>query len=736
MSIDDPLGKIWPPRLVKPYEDAIERETNWLDPRVSRRLREALGPTVRRTFYFWNQRARKAGIPLPRLLRNLVAISTADELDRIRITLRWVSHFPEDPSHNFVKKLLNEIPKRGSAIGVVETLVFAKEKLTLREIHDAGLASPRKIPKLLNAPPGHIQIDLPGTLVGFARAFPRWVKQKQALIAAYERGNYKKLSRGQFARLSPNAKQAITKDPELRKKFLLIEVVEHLQKEVRNEIQKRKTQELKKFESKLRNAKPPMIRKAVRECRNQGSQRELAHALALALNRNRIEARRIFGHRYEFDDFQTDWRALSRFRRELIARYVNLAPWSRFAERFGAQGKPLPSGFPTAFRQADIETLRAATVRNPEVFAKRSVAAKNADQLIVEAFRDPALGCAVDPHIRRTKRLRLLKLARTAAKSPYQEAIFETALFSSLGSTPALSRLAHHWSKNSNSSDPNDSPFDALYHTYSLPKRAGGSRLITAPSDSLKYVQRLLVENGFRHIPLSTAAHGFRRDHSIKSNAVAHVGKVVVINVDIHRFFDSTNRERIFRAVRRLAEGKLSERTIQFITDLCTYQRALPTGAPTSPYVANIVLSSVDRALEKVCARHGISYTRYADDLTFSGPADAKRILPFVEKVLGDLGYSIHGKKTQIYRRGRRQMVTGVVVNVRPNLPRRIRRRLRAAVHQRSRGRQPLWHGRPISDQALAGHLSHLRMFSPVEAEALSRILRSAQPEEGIPRGQ
>ena len=236
MSIDNPLGGIWPPRLVKPYEETIKRETNWLDPGVTRRLREAIGPTVRKTYYFWKKRARKADIPLPRLLRNLVAVSTADELDRIRITLRWLSHFPEDPSDSIAKKLLNEIPKRASAIGVVEKLVFAKEKLTLREIHDAGLAAPREIPKLLNAPPSHIQIDLPGSFVGFARAFPEWVEQKQSLITVFERGNYKKLHPGQFDRLSPDVKKMITKDPKLRKNFLLKEVVERLQKEARNKI--------------------------------------------------------------------------------------------------------------------------------------------------------------------------------------------------------------------------------------------------------------------------------------------------------------------------------------------------------------------------------------------------------------------------------------------------------------------------------------------------------------------
>jgi retron-type reverse transcriptase len=736
MGIGEPLERIWPPRLVKPYAEAIESETNWLDPEVTQRLRKALGPTVRRTFYFWTQRARKTEIPLPRLLRNLVAVSTADQLDRIRITLRWITHFPVDPSYSLAKQLLNEIPKRASAVGVVETLLFAEEKITLRDLHDSGLVSPTQIPTLLNAAPDHLQNTLPATFVGFARTFADWVVDANLILASFECGKYKKLHSRQFAQLPPNVKATITENPNLRKKLLLKNVVEQIIKNERRALQEHEEREFNKFKLQLRNAEPSEIRNAVRTCRAMDRQVALAHALGLALDRSRIDAQRVFGRRYEFNDFNRDWQALSRFRRDLLTPYVNFAPWSRFAESLCAQGKPLPRGFATAFRQSDVPTLRAATVHNPKIFAKHALAAKNVDRLIATAFRDPAIGQAIDPYLSRAQRQRFLKLAYREAETPYQEAIFETALVSSLGSTSALSRLAHHWSKNSSSQDPKESPFDALYHTYKLPKRSGGSRRITAPQDTLKYVQRMLIENGFSHVKLPPEAHGFRKGHSIKSNAQPHVGQPAVVNVDIHRFFDSTERRLILRAVRRLADGHLSERTIQFITDLCTYQGALPTGAPTSPYIANIIMTGVDRALAKVCARHGVTYTRYADDLTFSGPVDAKRILPFAEKVLAELGYSIDRKKTQIFRRGRRQMVTGVVVNERPNLPRRIRRRLRAAVHQRSQGQQPVWQGRPLSDQGLAGHLSHLNMFSPVEANALLQMLASAGLVDRIAREQ
>ena len=94
-----------------------------------------------------------------------------------------------------------------------------------------------------------------------------------------------------------------------------------------------------------------------------------------------------------------------------------------------------------------------------------------------------------------------------------------------------------------------------------------------------------------------------------------------------------------------------------------------------------------------MAGRAGVAYTRYADDLTFSGGDEAIGLLPFAREVVGGLGYRLDDAKTNLYRRGRRQLVTGLVVNEKPNLPRRARRRLRAAVHARLKGLTPHWHG-------------------------------------------
>src|SRR5262249_28087893 len=152
------------------------------------------------------------------------------------------------------------------------------------------------------------------------------------------------------------------------------------------------------------------------------------------------------------------------------------------------------------------------------------------------------------------------------------------------------------------------------------------------------------------------------------------------------------------------------------LADLCSYHGALPTGAPTSPAIGNIVMAAADRALTTASARLGASYTRYADDMTFSGPGDTHRLIPFVKRVLGELGYRLERRKINPFRRGRRQMVTGLVVNDKVNWPRHLRRLLRAAVDRRSRGETPTWQGRPLGDEQLRGLIAFLNQTAPAEA--------------------
>jgi RNA-directed DNA polymerase len=271
--------------------------------------------------------------------------------------------------------------------------------------------------------------------------------------------------------------------------------------------------------------------------------------------------------------------------------------------------------------------------------------------------------------------------------------------------------------------------FDDLYRTYTIPKKAGGVRRIYEPEGVLKFVQRRLLDNGFHRVPVPRMIHGFVPGRSIFTNALPHVGQDLVINIDIDEFFPSIKYPLILKACARLCGGSLSPAAFALVADLCSFKGELPAGAPSSTGIANLVLSSVDKALTTICHRHGIAYTRYADDLTFSGNGDVKRIIPFVRKCLADLNLRVDEKKLNLYRRGRRQIVTGLVVNDKPNLPRRLRKRLRAAVHHRSLGQETTWHGKPMNDNELLGRLAFLKQVQPEEAERHRQKLREARKE-------
>ena len=268
--------------------------------------------------------------------------------------------------------------------------------------------------------------------------------------------------------------------------------------------------------------------------------------------------------------------------------------------------------------------------------------------------------------------------------------------------------------------------FDRLYALHKIPKKSGGFREIHAPCAELKRLQSRILENGFNRVPMSRSAHGFHRKRSILTNALPHSGKACVVNVDIDSFFPSTKHNLILQATAHLANRRLSYGARQVLADLLSHNGALPTGAPTSPAIGNLVLRGADAAIAKVAARHGIDYTRYADDLTFSGHKHAVKILPFVEKVLSQLGYKLNAKKTNIYRRGRRQMVTGLVVNEKPNLPRHVRRRLRAAVHTAAKGENPHWNGHPMNKHELGGRIALLNLVDQGKAAALREKLGKA----------
>lgn len=257
------------------------------------------------------------------------------------------------------------------------------------------------------------------------------------------------------------------------------------------------------------------------------------------------------------------------------------------------------------------------------------------------------------------------------------------------------------------------------YNSFELPKKSGGSRSINAPSSFLKMIQRKVKEHILDTHPLSENTHGFAKDRSIVTNAVVHVGRDMVINLDLEDFFPSVKEWRVQGLFRSLG---FSSREARLLTIITTYDGELPQGAPTSPAIANLVCRKMDRRLSGLAERGSASYTRYADDMTFSGPSSIIGLLPAIRTIIEEEGFVIADEKLRIQRKGRRQIVTGLTVNEKASVPRPIRRRLRAAVHHMKQDGYAEWDGTPLTKRSLAGHIAYVNSVDPNHAALLKKI--------------
>jgi RNA-directed DNA polymerase len=238
------------------------------------------------------------------------------------------------------------------------------------------------------------------------------------------------------------------------------------------------------------------------------------------------------------------------------------------------------------------------------------------------------------------------------------------------------------------------------YQQFQIPKRRKGMRKILAPVAELKKIQRQILRRVLGGLKTHPCATGFSRGHSIVSNALPHVGKAAVVRMDLKDFFPSTAAPRVRLFFEAIGWGT---EAADLLTRLCTYQDALPQGAPTSPKLSNLLNQHLDARLSRLAEALNASYTRYADDITYSlenvTAGAIRHLVHFTAIVAREEGYQVHQReKLYVRRRKDRQVVTGLVVNERIGLPREIRRWLRAVEHHQKTGRRT-----SITNEQLAG---------------------------------
>ncbi len=229
------------------------------------------------------------------------------------------------------------------------------------------------------------------------------------------------------------------------------------------------------------------------------------------------------------------------------------------------------------------------------------------------------------------------------------------------------------------------------YREFTVPKRSGGKRQITAPSAELKLMQRRILRRVLAKLNAHPSATGFESGESFATNAARHCGKRIVIHFDVKNFFPSIRSQRVYSYFRYVGWNRAASR---LLSKLVTWQDSLPQGAPTSPRLSNLVNYRLDVRLADLARRYDATYTRYADDISMSlddESFDLRALIGTVFTILRSEGFQPHrGKKFSVRRQHHQQRVTGLVVNERVNLPRKTRRWLRAVEHRAATSQLPI----------------------------------------------
>jgi len=283
------------------------------------------------------------------------------------------------------------------------------------------------------------------------------------------------------------------------------------------------------------------------------------------------------------------------------------------------------------------------------------------------------------------------------------------------------------------------------YQHFSIPKKTGGVRNISAPMPRLKRAQYWLLDNLFSKLTIHSAAHGFIVGRSIVSNAEAHVGKDVVINMDLENFFPTITFGRVKGLVKSFG---YSEALATTIAAICTDAEQalveldgqdyyvdqsvhrLPQGAPTSPVISNLICRRLDPRIQGAAQALGFTYTRYADDLSFSGNGksgnDVQQLLWRVKQIISAEGFNVHPKKTRIMRKHRHQEVTGVVVNKKLNVDRKTLKKFRALLYQiEQNGPEGKHWGNGELFSAIHGYANFVAMVNPAKGQFLRQQVLS-----------
>lgn len=216
------------------------------------------------------------------------------------------------------------------------------------------------------------------------------------------------------------------------------------------------------------------------------------------------------------------------------------------------------------------------------------------------------------------------------------------------------------------------------WRTFSIPKRSGGKREISVPYPALLSVQRWIYTNILQKISVSPYCHGFVKRKSILTNCKWHIGKENLLKIDLSDFFPSIKINRVIYLFKSFGYNK---KVSYYLAALCCQDGHLPQGAPTSPYLSNLICRPLDFRLKCLSKKKGLNYTRYADDLAFSGNNIHTSLITTIAKIIEDEGFHVNANKTRLYKRHCRRILTGICITDKLSVPRELKRDIRKEIY-------------------------------------------------------
>ncbi|MBG9979128.1 reverse transcriptase family protein [Ruoffia tabacinasalis] len=221
------------------------------------------------------------------------------------------------------------------------------------------------------------------------------------------------------------------------------------------------------------------------------------------------------------------------------------------------------------------------------------------------------------------------------------------------------------------------------YKEFKLKKKSGGFRKIKAPLPTLNIIQKWIFENILQNTKASIYCKSYSKGVSLKDNAKFHRRQNIVLKLDIANFFDEISYEVVYKLFKDFGYSNeiviVLARLVMYTNNKIT--KGIPQGASTSPIISNLILKKFDNEIASICLKENIRYTRYADDLTFSGDFEVTFIEEIIKEKLRLLGLKLNAKKRKILHKNNRQIVTGIVVNEKLQAPRKYRKNLRLELY-------------------------------------------------------